>query len=163
MVKLLSNSKIFALVLLSTSIVFLGCEKKTEQTEQPKDGIQTEQTAPDTVSEIKEPVVEEKITIPDIKGTWTGVFDKRATTLKITEQADSSFSGAITINYREVINQAVKGTFSPTTLKMTMTDQLHSRYQGSYSGKLSKELNNYSGTFTMKLDGSKFSFNLNKK
>jgi hypothetical protein len=163
MVKLLSNSKIFTLVLLSASIVFLGCEKKTEQTEQPKDGIQTEQTAPDTVSEIKEPVAEENITIPDIKGTWTGVFDKRATTLKITEQTDSSFSGKITIEYREVINQEVKGSFSPNTLKMIMTDQLHSRYQGSYSGKLSKELNNYSGTFTMKLDGSKFSFNLNKK
>lgn len=163
MVKLLSNSKIFTLVLLSASIVFLGCEKKTEQTEQPKDGIQNEQTAPDTVSEIKEQVTEENITIPDIKGTWTGVFDKRATTLKITEQTDSSFSGKITIEYREVINQEVKGTFSPTTLKMTMADQLHSRYQGSYNGKLSKELNNYSGTFTMKLDGSKFSFNLNKK
>jgi hypothetical protein len=163
MIKLSSNSKIFAVVLFATSIVFWGCEKKTEQTEQPKDGIQTEQTAPDTVSEIKDPVIEEKITIPDIKGTWTGVFDKRATTLKITEQTDSSYSGIITINYREVINQEVKGTFSPTTLKMTMTDQLHSRYQGSYAGNLSKDFNSFSGTFTMKVDGSKFSFNLNKK
>lgn len=160
MIKSLLNYKLFILILFITSIAFLGCEKKTEQTEQPKNEVQT---APDAVPEIKEPVVEEKITIPDIKGTWTGVFDKRATTLRITEQTDSSFSGKITIEYREVINQDVKGSFSPTTLKMTMTDQLHSRYQGSYSGKLSKELNNYSGTFTMKLDGSKFSFNLNKK
>lgn len=160
MIKILSNSKLSAVVLLAISIVFFGCEKKTEQ---PKEENQTEQTTPDTLGEIKEPVVEEKITIPDIKGTWTGVFDKRATTLKITEQTDSSFSGNITISYREVINQQVKGTFSPSTLKMTMTDQLHSRYQGSYGGKLSKDLNNYSGTFTMKVDGSKFSFNLNKK
>lgn len=163
MIKFLSNYKHFTLTFILISIAFIGCEKKTEQTEQPKDGIQTEQTAPDTVSEVKIPVVEEKVTIPDIKGTWTGVFDKRATTLRITDQTDSSFSGKITIEYREVINQDVKGSFSPTTLKMTMTDQLHSRYQGSYSGKLSKELSNYSGTFTMKLDGSKFSFNLNKK
>lgn len=163
MIKSLLNYKLLMLIVFIVSFAFLGCEKKTEQTEQPKDEVQTEQTAPDTVSEIKEPIVEEKITIPDIKGTWTGVFDKRATTLRITEQTDSSFSGKITIEYREVINQDVKGSFSPATLKMTMTDQLHSRYQGSYSGKLSKEINTYSGTFTMKLDGSKFSFNLNKK
>ena len=163
MIKFLLNYKLFSLIFLIISIAFIGCEKKTEQTEQPKKEMQTEQTAPDTVSKIKEPVVEEKISIPDIKGTWTGVFDKRSTTLKITEQTDSSFSGKITIEYREVINQDVKGSFSPTTLKMTMTDQLHSLYQGSYSGKLSNDLNNYSGTFTMKVDGSKFSFNLNKK
>ncbi|MBK9098815.1 MAG: hypothetical protein IPM14_11985 [bacterium] len=163
MIKSLLNYKLLMLIVFIVSIAFLGCEKKTEQTEQPKNEVQTDQTAPDAVPEIKEPLVEEKITIPDIKGTWTGVFDKRATTLRITEQTDSSFSGKITIEYREVINQDVKGSFSPTTLKMTMTDQLHSRYQGSYSGKLSKEINTYSGTFTMKLDGSKFSFNLNKK
>ena len=154
---------LFTTMLLLSILAQFGCEKKTEKIEQPKEEVKTEEVTPDTSSGIKEPVSEVKITIPDIKGTWTGVFDKRATTLKITEQTDSSFSGKITIEYREVINQEVKGSFSPTTLKMTMTDQLHSRYQGSYSGNLSKELNNYSGTFTMKLDGSKFSFNLNKK
>jgi len=154
---------LFATMLLLSILAQFGCEKKTEKIEQPKEEVKTEEVMPDTSSSIKEPVTEVKITIPDIKGTWTGVFDKRATTLKITEQTDSSFSGKITIEYREVINQDVKGSFSPTTLKMTMSDQLHSRYQGSYSGKLSKELNNYSGTFTMKVDGSKFSFNLNKK
>lgn len=154
---------LFTTMLLLSILAQFGCEKKTEKIEQPKEEVKTEEVMPDTSSGIKEPVTEVKITIPDIKGTWTGTFDKRATTLTITEQTDSSFSGKITIEYREVINQEVKGTFSPTTLKMNMTDQLHSRYQGSYSGKLSKELNSYSGTFTMKLDGSKFSFNLNKK
>lgn len=154
---------LFTTMLLLSILAQFGCEKKTEKIEQPKEEVKTEEVMPDTSSGIKEPVTEVKITIPDIKGTWTGTFDKRATTLTITEQTDSSFSGKISISYREVINQEVKGTFSPTTLKMNMTDQLHSRYQGSYSGKLSKELNNYSGTFTMKLDGSKFSFNLNKK
>lgn len=154
---------LFTTMLCLSILVQFGCEKKTEKIEQTKEEVKTKEVMPDTSSMIKESVTEVKATIPDIKGTWTGVFDKRATTLKITEQTDSSFSGKITIEYREVINQEVKGTFSPTTLKMSMTDQLHSRYQGSYSGKLSKELNNYSGTFTMKVDGSKFSFNLNKK
>lgn len=156
----------FTTMLLVSVIAYFGCEKKAEESKQTEEGVKNENVSADTLSSVtseNKPAVDNKVQIPDIKGTWTGVFDKRATTLKITEQTDSSFSGTITINYREVINQEVKGTFSPTTLKMTMTDQLHSRYQGSYSGKLSKELNNCSGTFTMKLDGSKFSFNLNKK
>ena len=157
--------QLFTAMILIAVIAFVGCEKKTEQ----QDGdVKSESVSPDTKSsvgtpEVNEPVVEEKITIPDIKGTWTGTFDKRTTTLKITEQTDSSFSGKISISYREAINQDVKGNISPTTLKMSMKDQLHSRYQGKYSGKLSENGKNISGTFTMDLDGSKFSFNLNKK
>ena len=151
---------LFTVLVTVAVIAFIGCEKKTEQ---QQTDIKTEVDAPDTISAIQDPVVEEKIEIPDLRGTWTGTFDKRATTFKITEQTDSSFSGKITINYRQVINQEVKGTFNPATLKMTMEDQLHSRFEGKYDGKLNKELNNFSGIFTMKLDGSKFSFNLNKK
>jgi hypothetical protein len=146
--------RFLTILIILTALAYFGCEKKAEK---------TEEVTPDTSSVIKEPVVEEKITIPDLKGRWTGTFDKRSTVLNITEQTDSSFSGKISISYRDVINQEVKGSFSPTSLKMNMTDQLHSRYEGRYDGKLSKGLNNYSGTFTMKLDGSKFSFNLNKK
>jgi len=40
---------------------------------------------------------------------------------------------------------------------------LHSRFQGVYNGSLSKEADNFSGTFTLNNDGSKYSFNLNKK
>ena len=157
--------QLFTAMLLIGVISFVGCEKKTEQ----QDGdVKSESVSPDTklsvgTPEVNEPVVEEKITIPDIKGTWTGTFDKRTSTLKITEQTDSSFSGKISISYREAINQEVKGTLSPTTMKMSMKDQLHSRYQGKYNGKLSQDGKNFSGTFTMDLDGSKFSFNLNKK
>ena len=152
-----------AIVLLSL-VSFIGCEKKSEQ----KDGeVKSESISSNTNSsqsepDVKEPI-EDTIIIPDLKGTWTGTFDKRPTTLKITEQTDSSFSGKITINYREVINQEVKGSFSPGNLKMTMTDQLHSRFEGTYNGNLTQDLENFSGTFTMKVDGSKFTFNLKKK
>lgn len=157
--------QLFTVLIIITVIAFIGCEKKTEQ---QQDGVKSENVSPDTISsvstpEVGEPVVEETVTIPDITGTWTGTFDKRATTLKITEQTDSSFSGKITINYREVINQEIKGSVSPTKMKMSMKDQLHSRYQGKYNGKLSKDGKNFSGTFTMDLDGKQFSFNLNKK
>jgi hypothetical protein len=166
MIKQSLLKQFFTIIIISVSLIYFGCEKKAGESKQTEDGVKSENVSTDTSSSVpseNEPAVDNKIQIPDIKGTWTGTFDKRATTLKITEQTDSSFSGKITINYREVLDQDVKGTFSPTTLKMNMIDQLHSRYQGSYSGNLSKELNNYSGTFTMKLDGSKFSFNLNKK
>jgi hypothetical protein len=158
-----SFKSFFISLLLLSVISYFGCEKKVEKTDQPKEEISTDGVTPDTTAEIKDPVIEEKIIIPDIKGTWTGIFDGKSTTLNITEQTNSSFSGKISISYREAINQDIKGSFSPTTLKMTMTDQLHSRYQGSYAGNLSKDLNSFSGTFTLKVDGSKFSFNFNKK
>ncbi len=147
--------------------VYYGCEKKTDESDTSIDNVETETIVPDTnssetITEI-EPVEEIKIVIPDLKGTWTGTFDNRSTVLNITEQTDSSFSGKISISYRQAINQDVKGSLSPATMNMEMKDQLHSRFQGKYNGKLSKDADNYSGTFTMDLDGSKFSFNLNKK
>jgi len=147
--------------------VYYGCEKKTDESETSIDNVETETIVPntnssETLTEI-EPVEEIEIVIPDLKGTWTGTFDSRSTVLNITEQTDSSFSGKISISYRQAINQDVKGSFSPSTMNMKMKDQLHSRFRGKYNGKLSKDADNYSGTFTMDLDESKFSFNLNKK
>ena len=167
MSKNISFKGVFAVLVIITAVVYFGCEKKTDQSEEPTDNADTEVITTDTTTgdatiEI-EPVEDMKITIPDIRGTWTGTFDNKSTVLKITEQTDSSFSGKITISYRQAINQDLKGSFSPATMNMKMKDQLHSRFQGKYNGKLSKDADNYSGTFTMDLDGTKFSFNLNKK
>jgi hypothetical protein len=144
MKKINSFNWVFTLLLILTVAAFFGCDKKTEENGD-KDKTKTE------------------IKTPDLSGKWTGLFDGKSAVLDITEQTDSSFSGKINISYRQAINQEVKGTFSPTSLKMTMTDQLHSRFQGVYNGSLSKEANNFSGTFTLNNDGSKYSFNLNKK
>ena len=162
------NISFIVVYVIIAAIAYYGCEHKTDESDTSIDNVETETIAADTTSdeiitEIIEPVEEIKITIPDIKGTWRGKFDSRSTVLNITEQTDSSFSGKISISYRQAINQDVKGSFSPATMNMKMKDQLHSRFQGKYSGKLSKDADNYSGTFTMDLDGSKFSFNLNKK
>ena len=167
MSKNISFKGVFAVLVLITTVVYFGCEKKTDQSEEPTDNADTEVITSDTTSgdatTENETVEDVKITIPDIRGTWTGTFDQRSTVLNITEQTDSSFSGKISISYRQVINQEVKGSFSLATMNMEMKDQLHSRFQGKYNGKLSKDADNYSGTFIMDLDGSKFSFNLNKK
>jgi len=156
------KSLFISLVLLSV-ILYFGCEKKVEKTDQPKEEITTDGVTPDTTVDVKDPVIEEKISIPDIKGTWTGIFDGKSTTLNITEQTDSSFSGKITINYKQTLNQDVKGNFSLSTLKMSMVDQLHSKFMGKYIGNLSEDFKKFSGTFTKNLDNSTYSFNLNKK
>jgi hypothetical protein len=168
MKKHINLKQFFFASIVIISMVYFGCERKTGEAGKTQGDVKTEEVKPDTTSDSsgaakQEPVEKMKITIPVIKGKWTGTFDKRSTVLTITEQTDSSFTGKISISYREVINQEVKGTLSPSTMKMSMTDQLHSRYQGKYDGKLSEDGNSYTGTFTMKLDGSKFSFDLNKK
>ena len=156
----------FTTMLLLSVIAYFGCEKKAEESKQTEDGVKSENTSADTSSSVpseSEQVADNKIQIPELKGTWTGVFDGKSTTLQITEQTDSSFSGKISINYKQTLNQDVKGSFSPTTLKISMVDQLHSKYMGKYDGKFTEDYKNFSGTFTKNRDNSKFSFNLNKK
>lgn len=154
-----------AVLIVFTSITYIGCEQKNDRAEQPENA----KVSADTTSiafkseEPKDTVVVAKIIVPDMIGTWNGTFDGRSCTLKITEQIDSSFTGKITINYRQVTNQDIKGILYPRTGEITMADQLHSRYQGKYKGELSTNNNNFSGTFTMDNDGTKYSFNLNRK
>jgi hypothetical protein len=157
----------FAVLVIIAAVVYFGCEKKTDTKEQPTDGaepkILVEDTTPGKGNTEVEQGKEIKTIIQDLKGTWIGTFDKRSTVLNITEQTDSSFSGKISIKYRETINQDVKGTFRPATRKVSMEDQIHSKYMGKYDGKLSDDGKNLSGTFTMNRNGTKSSFNLNKK
>lgn len=161
-----SIKQFIIVVFLATTIAFLGCEKKAEtpelkqedtpKVEQPK----VEIPVVDTVKpEMEKPIIQ----IPDLVGKWTGKFDSRATVLNITNQTDSSFSGKISISYREVINQDVSGTISPSKMKISMKDLLHSRYQGKYYGNLSEDGKTFSGTFTMNVDKTKLTFNLSKK
>ena len=161
----LFKSLFISLILLSV-ISYFGCEKKAGESKQTEDGVKSENVSADTSSSVpseNEPATDKKIQIPDIKGTWTGTFDKRATTFTITEQTDSSFSGKITVNYKQTLNQDVEGNFSPTSLKISMSDLIHSKYMGKYDGKLSEDFKNFSGTFTKNRDGLQTSFNLNKK
>ena len=160
--------QLFVVLAILTSTVYLGCEAKAGKTDESKDAAINKEATSETTSnnsetKTEQPGVKMEKTTPGITGKWTGTFDKRATVLTITEQLDSSFSGIISISYRDVINQEVKGSFSPVTNTIAMKDQLHSRYQGKYKGTLSQDGKNISGTFTMDLDGKQFSFNLIKQ
>ncbi|MFO7525606.1 MAG: hypothetical protein R6W68_09145 [Ignavibacteriaceae bacterium] len=159
---------IFIILLIFTSAIYFGCEQKTDEKEviTDKDSVETNtSTANEATSNETnpDPAVEPEFKIPDIAGQWSGTLDKRSTTLEITEQTDSSFSGKITISYRNPVHQQVKGLINLTNLNVTMADQIQSRYMGTYDGKLSEDFKNFTGTFTMKNDNTKYSFNLNKK
>lgn len=136
---------------------FIGCEKK----EAPKQEEKAVETTPQPV--VEQPKVEEKKAVLDIKGTYTGTLDSHATTLKITEQTDTTFSGSITINYREAINQKISGKFDQEKMVVTMKDMLHSRYAGTYSAKLSEDGKKLSGTFRQNVEKTKSTFSLSKK
>ncbi len=158
--------KIFSVLLFAFFTILVGCQKKEQspmnetknETKVDSQAVKQEQE-----NKIDSIAAEKKEMIPDLTGTWTGTFDRRATTLKITEQNGSEFQGKITINYREVINQKISGSIDPKTSVVKMKDLLHSRFQGKYNGKLSDANKKIEGTFTMDLDGSKFQFSLKKK
>lgn len=138
-------NRFFIALMLITAIGFSACEKQTGET--------TEDITPALIKEN---------TTAILSGTWAGTFDSRPTVLVITEQTDSTFSGKISIDYRQKIEQEVKGTFNPTTMQITMIDQLQSRFKGTYDGRLSTNNENFSGTFTMTNDGAKYDFTFNK-
>ncbi len=154
---------ILSIFVLAIALLVVSCGKQEEKKTEEKQ--KTEAPADTNAQKPAEQVTQEKAApqIPDIKGTYTGVFDSRATTLTITEQTDKTFKGKITINYREVINQEVSGEFDPDTKAFSMKDLLHSRYAGKYNGKFTDDLTKLSGTFTMNVDKTKLSFNLTKK
>lgn len=163
----MSINKFNSILISVTALAVLfaaGCEKKTETT--PEEKMTTNQkpvveTPVEKVDSVKPE--KPKVVIPDMVGTWTGVFDSRACTLEITKQDSTTFSGSITINYREVVKQSVSGSINIKKMTVSMQDLLHSRYKGTYFGKLSTDMKNYSGTFTLIVDKKKLSFNLNKK
>lgn len=154
--------KIFSLVtvmLFSAMLLFTGCKKEAEKPEVPAEQPKVEQLKTPEPVEEKEP----EIRIPDLTGTWTGSMSQRATTLKITEQKENEFSGNISMKFRDPINLTVEGTIDPVTLELKMKDTKKHRYQGSYKGKLSEDLETMTGTWTIAADGQTFNFTLKKK
>lgn len=155
--------KFYLLTIVLLSILFSSCDKREESEEGiVSDTLTTQPPAADTAINNTD-AVDEQDSIPDLTGTYTGTFDQRPTTLRITEQNEEEFKGAITINYREVINQDVSGKINYEKNTFSMKDLLHSRFRGTYEGTVSEDGRNLSGTFTMDLDNSKFKFNLTKK
>ena len=165
--------KLLLIAIVMSLAIFWGCESAKEKVEEVADKAgemanETVEKTGDLAEEAAKKVEETAEKVTDavennfLVGTWTGKFDGRKTVFVVTEQDGNHFEGKITINYRDVINQEVKGSFDPENNAMSMEDQLHSRFKGTYNGKLSEDQSTYSGQFTMKHGGTKFNFNLKK-
>ena len=152
-------------IFLSFLIFLAGCggEQKKEPVQIDNGKTDTTQIN-DTTAEMADTTSpgKEDVTIPNIVGTWTGKLDNHTSILRITEQDSLNFKGRISTNFREKVNQEVAGKFNPEKMTLTMKDQLHSRYEGTYSAKLSEDMNSMTGTFTITNDKTNLSFNYRK-
>jgi PBP1b-binding outer membrane lipoprotein LpoB len=167
------KKKMIFMVMLLSLIAVWSCDSAKEKVEEVADKAgEMANDAADKTTELADEVAKKAGEAADkvenivednfMIGTWSGKFDGRKTVLVITKQDGNNVEGKITINYRDVINQELKGSLDTETNTLIMEDQLHSRFAGKYNGKLSEDNSVYSGQFTMKLNGTKFNFNLKK-
>lgn len=158
------SKKFSSIILMLLLLLFIGCEKKDDRPVLQPD---TTKEAPDTITikgEVDSTAIKDSLAkAQQFVGTWTGSFEGKNATLKITEQNGDEFKGNISISYRERINQQVSGKIDRENKKVTMRDQLHARTMGTYSGKLNDDMTKMSGTFTTNADKKSVSFNLTKK
>ena len=161
----------FLLPILFSVTFFTSCDSAKETAENVMDKTEevveeTAENVKDMANETAENVTEELNKIVEDNlfiGTWSGKFDIRTATMVITKQDGYDFEGKVTINLRTVINQEVKGTFDPETKKVTIKDQLRSKFKGVYSGTLSEDENTISGSFKTNLDNKNYNFSFSKK
>jgi hypothetical protein len=161
------NKSLNQLILfLAGVIIFIGagCGDGERETPQTENGQSDRAERLDTTTEgMDTTALMKKESIPDITGVWKGKLDNHASTLRITEQDGLDFKGRINTKFRQEINQEVSGKLNPDNRTLTMKDMLHSRYEGTYSAKLSENMDSMKGTFIMQVDNSKLNFSYNKE
>lgn len=163
-VKMYNSRKFPAIILILVLFLFVGCEKKVEK---PITQTDTTKGQVDTITangKVDSTAIKDSIAkAQQLVGTWSGSFEGRNATLKITQQNGDEFKGNISIKYREAINQQVSGKIDREKKRFTMRDLAHARTMGTYSGKLNDDFTKMSGTFTMTAEKTSVSFNLSKK
>lgn len=140
---------LFSVALVSFTLIFTGCEKKVTNKEQPAQTVDTSKGKQESTT--------------DIKGKYTGTFDRKSATLNITDQTASTFKGNLTVNYRKALNQDIEGEFDSKTMEFNMKDVNPGKFQGTYKGKFSDNFSKLEGTFTLNSKGGSYTFNLKKK
>lgn len=161
-----SFGKLFSIFVLIFSLVILsaGCQKKAEQPEGEKINKDTshivtpEQPKADTTAK-----VDTTKKYPDLTGTWTGKFENHNSTLKISNQQDGNFTAYLTVSYREPMKKTISGKIKPDSTTISMRDDEKSRYEASYTAKLSNDMKKISGTAHFKVNGNDVSFTFTKK
>lgn len=149
--------KYFIVLLFASIILCAGCEKKTQNTEQP-----VGDTVKTTIPKTDTTAAADTTKVMSLLGTWNGILNERVSTFRVTEFKDNKIKGAISVQSRGVITHEVAGTFVPETRAVRLSDVTRSRDMGRYSGTLSEDGKTLSGTFTQNADGRTSKFNYKK-
>ena len=161
-----SLGKYLSVLTLICSLIVLsaGCEKKAEKPEGEKTMKDTTNMAqPEQQNADTTVMAENTQKYPDLIGTWSGSFQSHAATLKVTEQQDENFKANLSVAYREPMNKVVNGTIDLATNKITMKDDVKSRYESTYNAKLSEDLKKITGSAFYIVDKKTVKFNFTKK
>ena len=158
-----SLSKYLSVLILISSLVVIsaGCQKNAEKPEgetTQKDTTNMVQPSPDTTA-----VADTTKKYPDLTGTWTGKFQSHNATLKISDQKDENFKASLSVAYRDPMNKTISGTINPETNKVSMSDDVKSRREATYTATLSEDGKKLSGTAHFKVDGNNENFTFTKK
>ncbi len=158
-----SLSKYLYVLFLVTSLIIIsaGCEQKSEKPGEEgtlKDTTNLTQPGTDTTA-----AADTTKKYPDLTGTWTGTYRSHSATLKITDQNEENVKADLTVQYRETMNKTLSGKFNPETNELSLKDEVKSRDEATYSGKLSDDYSKLSGTARYKVDGKTVNFNFTKK
>jgi len=158
-----SLSKYLSVLILISSLVVIsaGCQKNAEKPEgetTQKDTTNMVQPSPDTTA-----AADTTKKYPDLTGTWTGKFQSHNATLKISDQKDENFKASLSVAYRDPMNKTISGTINPETNKVSMSDDVKSRREATYTATLSEDGKKLSGTAHFKVDGNNENFTFTKK
>jgi len=158
-----SLSKYLSVLIIISSLVVIsaGCQKNAEKPEgetTQKDTTNMVQPSPDTTA-----AADTTKKYPDLTGTWTGKFQSHNATLKISDQKDENFKASLSVAYRDPMNKTISGTINPETNKVSMSDDVKSRREATYTATLSEDGKKLSGTAHFKVDGNNENFTFTKK
>jgi hypothetical protein len=163
-----SKIKLLAVLLVTSSLFFVGCTKKEKPVETPD----TTKVVADTTKQVADTTNMKDTSKVDsteakkevsILGTWQGKIANYTSTLRITNQNGNNFSGTVVVNYRNVATHSVVGSINPETGAFSMSDNDQTRSAGNYQGSISANGRSISGSFTEKRAGGiTVTFNFNK-
>lgn len=84
-----------------------------------------------------------------LQGEWKGTFDQREATFTISKVEKETAEASISVKYREMITESLKGTINMAD-KTFHFDDVHStngNLDGEYNGKFNDDFTEFSGTY----------------
>ncbi len=82
-------------------------------------------------------------------GEWKGTFDRRDAVLQISQAKNDATEGSITVKYRNLITESLKGSINikKKTFHFDDVDASNGNLDGEYNGKFNDDFSEMSGTY----------------